>query len=239
MSSELTPAHPPTLEVEALGASYGRRRVLSDVSFAVEQGTILALLGRNGAGKSTTLMSIAGFVQRAEGAIRVDGRVLSGSPQRRAREALGLVAKGRSIFASLTVAENIQLGDVEAEEVLAMFPELRKRMLVKAGQLSGGEQQMLTVARALLRGPRVLMLDELTAGLSPAISDRLIDVVVSETAKRRMAVLVVEQHVHVAEKLATRALIMGDGRVQLSLDQHEFRTRASEIEHIYLGRPTP
>jgi branched-chain amino acid transport system ATP-binding protein len=226
----------PVLRVEKLSASYGRRRILHDVDLEVRAGEVLAILGRNGAGKSTVLMSIAGHVSQVTGDVTVDGVPLTGSPHRRARR-LGLVNKGRSLFTSLSVADNLAVGGVAPAEVIAVFPELADRLTVRAGMLSGGEQQMLTVARALLRGPRVLMLDELTAGLSPALSERIIDVVVRETAARKMAVIVVEQHVHVAEKIAHRGLIMGEGRVQLNLGQEEFRARSGEIENVYLGRP--
>jgi branched-chain amino acid transport system ATP-binding protein len=226
----------PVLRVEKLSASYGRRRILHDVDFEVHAGQVLAILGRNGAGKSTVLMSIAGHVSQVTGTVTVDSAPLAGSPHRRARQ-LGLVNKGRSLFPSLSVADNLAVGGVAPAELTAVFPELADRLTVRAGMLSGGEQQMLTVGRALLRGPRVLMLDELTAGLSPAMSERIVDVVVRETAARKMAVIVVEQHLHVAEKIAHRGLIMGEGRVQLSLGLEEFRDRADEIENVYLGRP--
>ncbi|MGC0365447.1 branched-chain amino acid transport system ATP-binding protein [Rhodococcus sp. 27YEA15] len=224
------------LDVRGLTAGYGRRTVISDVDFSVGRGEIVALLGRNGAGKSTTLMAIAGFVRGTVGVVTVDGRPLTGPAYRRARAAISLVVKGRSLFTSLTVAENLELAGVRSDSVLELFPELAPRLKVKAGLLSGGEQQLLAVARALLREQKVVLLDELTFGLSPAMAARVIDVVTAQTAARGLAVVAVEQHLHVAERLATHAIVLGEGRVRLSVTRAELLDKGPDIERVYLGR---
>ncbi|CAN7312040.1 MULTISPECIES: ABC transporter ATP-binding protein [unclassified Caballeronia] len=228
----------PVLEVRGLSAGYGRRQVLQDVSFSVRAGEVLALLGRNGAGKSTTLLSIAGFIPEARGQILLHGRPLEGAPHQRAKAGTGLVIKGRSLFASLTVAENMRLAGLKPDALLGIFPELEPRLAVLAGQLSGGEQQMVAVARALLRRPRIVLLDELTFGLSPSMSRRVVDAVLRQAKADEIAVLAVEQHLHIAERIATHVAIIGDGVVKLHLDRAELLHRAHEIEAIYLGAVT-
>ncbi|WP_144114237.1 ABC transporter ATP-binding protein [Paraburkholderia sp. BCC1886] len=225
----------PVLETRGLRAAYGHRQILNGLSLSVNAGEIVALLGRNGAGKSTTLLAIAGFIADVKGDILLDGRPLTGAPHRRARSGTGLVIKGRSLFASLTVADNLRLCDLDPRALLAIFPELEPRLDVLAGQLSGGEQQMVAVARALLRRPRVVLLDELTFGLSPAMARRVVDAVVEQSRREGIAVLAVEQHIHIAERIATHAAIVADGVVKLHLRRDELLARAHEIEEIYLG----
>ncbi|MDR5781148.1 ATP-binding cassette domain-containing protein [Caballeronia sp. LZ065] len=225
----------PVLSVRNLRAGYGQRPILRDISFDVHPGEIVALLGRNGAGKSTTLLAIAGFIADAQGQILLDGHALDGAPHERARRGAGLVIKGRSLFASLTVAENMRLANLDADALLGIFPELESRLDVQAGQLSGGEQQMTAVARALLRRPRVVLLDELTFGLSPAMSQRVVDAVVRRAHGDGIAVLAVEQHIHIAERIATHAVIVAEGSVKLHVARDELVARAGEIEAIYLG----
>ncbi|MGF6573425.1 amino acid/amide ABC transporter ATP-binding protein 2, HAAT family [Paraburkholderia fungorum] len=225
----------PVLELRRLRAGYGHRRILNDISLSVEAGEIVALLGRNGAGKSTTLLAIAGFIADVEGEILLDGRPLTGPAHQRARAGTGLVIKGRSLFGSLSVADNLRLCDLAPAALLDIFPELEPRLGVAAGQLSGGEQQMVAVARALLRRPRVVLLDELTFGLSPAMARRVVDAVVSQSRNEGIAVLAVEQHIHIAERIATHAAIVADGEVKLHLRRDELLARAHEVEAIYLG----
>ncbi|MEK8174398.1 ABC transporter ATP-binding protein [Streptomyces sp. M19] len=236
----MSPAEPtrtPVLEVSGLKAGYGRRQILFDVNLTVRPGEVLALLGRNGAGKSTTLLAIAGFVPTTGGRVLVNGVPLEGPPHRRARETLGLVIKGRSLFGSLSVRENLSLAGLAPDDLLTIFPELEPRLDVRAGQLSGGEQQMLAVARAPLRRPRLVLLDELTFGLSPSMANRLVEAVVRQARADGIAVLAVEQHIHVAERIATHAAVIGNGVVRLHLGREELLERAAEIEEIYLGRP--
>lgn len=230
-------ASTPALSVRGLTAGYGRRTVIHDIDLTVGRGEIVVLLGRNGAGKSTTLMAIAGFLRGVEGEVTVGGRPLSGTPYERARTATSLVLKGRSLFPSLTVRDNLRLADVDTAEVLELFPQLEARVGTRAGALSGGEQQLVAVGRALLRPNPVVLLDELTFGLSPAMASRLIEVVTREVAARGLAVLAVEQHIHIAQRLADRALILGEGRVRLALRRDELTRRSDEIENVYLGRP--
>ena len=228
---------PPVLELRGLRASYGQREILHGVDLQVAPGEVLALLGRNGAGKSTVLLTIAGFIAATGGEILLLGEPLTGPAYQRARSDIGLVVKGRSLFASLTVRENLKLADVSDHALLEIFPELESRLDVRAGQLSGGEQQMVAVARALLRRPRIVLLDELTFGLSPAMAVRVVDAVVRQARADGVAVLAVEQHLHIAERIATSAAVIGDGVVRLHLQRDELIRRADEIERIYLGRP--
>ncbi|MCY0386723.1 ATP-binding cassette domain-containing protein [Robbsia sp. Bb-Pol-6] len=227
----------PVLEVRGLRAAYGRRQVLRDVTFNVAAGDVLTLLGRNGAGKSTTLLAIAGFVPNTQGEILLNGQPLCGPPHARMRQALGLVVKGRSLSGSLSVADNLRLAGVSRKELLELFPEMERRMTVAAGQLSGGEQQMLAVGRALLRRPQLVLLDELTFGLSPSMSRRVVDAVLAQAARDGIAVVAVEQHIHIAERIATHAAVIGEGVVRLHLHRDELLRRAAEIEAIYLGLP--
>lgn len=227
----------PVLSARGISVRYGHRQILHSVDFDIRAGEILALLGRNGAGKSTTLLAVAGFVPEARGDIRLNGVPLRGPAYQRARVGLGLVIKGRSLFASLSVADNLRLADLHPDALLTLFPELLPRLNVPAGQLSGGEQQMVAVARALLRRPRAVLLDELTFGLSPAMSARVADVVVGMARQDGIAILAVEQHVHVAERIGTHAAVIGDGGIQLHLTKAELTARAREIEADYLGYP--
>jgi branched-chain amino acid transport system ATP-binding protein len=237
------PGSPPPLAsglaVRGLTAGYGRRTVIHDIDLSVGAGETVVLLGRNGAGKSTTLMAIAGFVPGASGVVEVDGRPLAGPPYARARSALSLVIKGRSLFPTLSVRDNLDLAGVSVGALLEIFPQLAPRVNVPAGQLSGGEQQLVAVGRALLRPASVILLDELTFGLSPATSSQLINVVTREAAARGLAVLAVEQHLHIAERLADRVIVLGEGRVRLALRRDELAARSDEVEHIYLGRSGP
>jgi branched-chain amino acid transport system ATP-binding protein len=228
---------PARLVVDIDAAGYGHRTVIQDVHFSVARGTICTLLGRNGAGKSSVLLTCAGFIGERTSAVQLDGRPLTGPPYARARQGLTTVLKGRSLFASLTVAENFEMGGVTVEEAVELFPELSNRLGVQAGVLSGGEQQMVTVARGLLRRPAAILIDELTFGLSPAVTDRLLDALVSKVAEFDIAAVVVEQHLHFAQAVADEAIVMGEGRLRLRVSAKELAAREEEIERVYLGRP--
>jgi branched-chain amino acid transport system ATP-binding protein len=226
---------PKALEVERLTAGYGPMAVIHDVSLSLDHGEIVGLLGRNGAGKTTTLMAIAGFLGTCKGTVLVNGEIASGPAYRRTRHSLGIVLEGRSVFPSLTVGQNLTLAKASIEESLALFPELGSRLNLRAGLLSGGEQQMLALSRAVGRHPKVLLIDELSFGLAPTVCDRIFDALRDVTARTSMAILLVEQHIHYAASLVSRALIMNEGSIRLEVAGDELHSREAEIEAIYLG----
>jgi branched-chain amino acid transport system ATP-binding protein len=222
------------LEVDGLCAGYGGLPIVQDLSLAVGDGEVVAIIGRNGAGKTTTLAAIGGLLKSSVNRLLVDGKPLSGPPFRRSRSEIGLVLEGRSVFPSLTVTQNLSVGRVAADVVFESFPELGRRKNVRAGDLSGGEQQILSLARAIARAPRVLLIDELSFGLAPAICNRLFEVI-RQYARGGRAVLLVEQHLHYAELVADRVLVMHQGRICLETSAADLRSREAEIEHVYLG----
>jgi branched-chain amino acid transport system ATP-binding protein len=235
MTIEAADSRSTGLEVRGLSAGYGAASVVSELNLHVGVGEVVAMLGRNGAGKTTTLMAIGGFVRRSAGVITIDGKVISGPPHRRMRELVGLVLEGRSVFPPLTTAHNLRVGGVAVADALRLFPELEPRLHVRAGNLSGGEQQMLSLARAMCRRPRVLLLDELSFGLAPVVCDRLFSRVREFAEDHGIAVVLVEQHLHYAARVADRAVVMNQGQIALELPSSELESRAGEVEQLYLG----
>jgi len=235
MTLEVTHPRSTGLDVRGLSAGYGAAPVISGLTLHVEPGEVVAMLGRNGAGKTTTLMAIGGFVKRSAGDITIDGNAMGGPPHRRMRGLVGLVLEGRSVFPPLTTAQNLKVGDVAVADALQLFPELEARLNVRGGNLSGGEQQMLSLARAMCRRPRVLLLDELSFGLAPVICERLFSRVRQFAADHGIAVVLVEQHLHYAAQVADRAVVMSQGRIALELPASELASRAGEVEQLYLG----
>jgi branched-chain amino acid transport system ATP-binding protein len=225
------------LEVTGLSAGYGSAPVISGLDLRAEAGEVVAMLGRNGAGKTTALMAIGGFLKRSSGAITVNGTPISGAPHHRMRNHIGLVLEGRSVFAPLTTAQNLKVGRVAIADAVRLFPELEPRLHVRAGSLSGGEQQMLSLVRAMCRRPRVLLLDELSFGLAPIVCDRLFSGVRQFAAEHDIAVVVVEQHLHYAAMVSDRVVVMNQGRIALELPSSQLVSRAGEIEQLYLGGP--
>jgi branched-chain amino acid transport system ATP-binding protein len=223
------------LDVRGLSAGYGAASVISGLNLHVDAGEVVAMLGRNGAGKTTTLMAIGGFVKRSAGVITVDGNAISGAPHHRMRGLVGLVLEGRSVFPPLTTAQNLKVGGVAVADALGLFPELEARLNVRAGNLSGGEQQMLSLARAMCRRPRALLLDELSFGLAPVICERLFSRIREFAADHDIAVVLVEQHLHYAAQVADRAVVMSQGQIALELPSSELASRAGEVEQLYLG----
>lgn len=225
------------LDVRGLSAGYGAAPVISALDLHVDAGEVVALLGRNGAGKTTTLMAVGGFLKRSGGVVTVDGAAVSGPPHRRMRGLVGLVVEGRSVFSPLTTAQNLKVGGVGIADALRLFPELEARLQVRAGNLSGGEQQMLSLARAMCRRPRVLLLDELSFGLAPVVCDRLFSRIRQFAEGHDMAVVLVEQHLHYAALVADRAVVMNQGQIALELPSSQLMSRGAEIEQLYLGGP--
>jgi branched-chain amino acid transport system ATP-binding protein len=206
------------LEAEGLHTYYGKSHILHGVGLTVGEGEIVTLLGRNGAGKSTTLRSLMGLTHPKEGTVHIFGATTTDwPPYRIAALGVGFVPEGRRIFANLTVEENLKVpierpGPWTIARIYELFPRLAQRKSNKGRQLSGGEQEMLSISRALLLNPRLLMLDEPSQGLAPLIVQNVFDVIVS-MRKEGMSILLVEQNVRAAVEIADRAYVLDDGRV--------------------------
>lgn len=215
------------LRVENLHAYYDKSHILHGLNFDIKSGEILALLGRNGVGRSTTLKAIMGML-KAEGSIRFRGNEILGLPSFKiAQSGIGYVPENREIFAELSVAQNLQLGKKsgvndqaqwQLDEMYDLFPVLRERRHVKAGVLSGGEQQMLSLSRSLLGNPDLLLIDEPTEGLAPKIIELLRDFFI-RIKQRGIAILLVEQKLNLALQVADRFLILGHGQTVFEGDQ--------------------
>jgi branched-chain amino acid transport system ATP-binding protein len=227
-------AKAPMMEARGLSAGYGAVPVIHAVDLAVRPGEVVALLGPNGAGKTTTLLALSGELPRAGGEVLFDTTPANAPLHRLARRGLAFVTEERSVFMELSTRDNLRAGRCDEERALALFPELRQRIGVRGGLLSGGEQQMLTLARALARAPRVLLADELSLGLAPLVVKRLLEAVRRAATEEGTAVLLVEQHVRKVLHYADRVYVMQRGRIALELDAAEARSRIGEIEDSYL-----
>lgn len=233
------------LEVRALDVHYGGIRALREVSLRVESGEIVALLGSNGAGKTTTLRAISGLTAISGGAVFFEGRSLRGRPPDEiVRAGIGHCPEGRRVFSRMTVRENLELGAytvasraVAAERlayVLAAFPRLEERLSQPAGTLSGGEQQMLAIGRALMSGPRLLMLDEPSLGLSPLLVGTIFRVI-RELNERGTTMLLVEQNARQALRIAHRGYVLETGSVRFE-DSGANLLENPAVAQAYLGR---
>lgn len=231
------------LSVRDLYAGYGNKTVLRGVSLDVPRGAVVALLGANGAGKSTLLKSVVGLLQRTAGAIELNGNPLPNStPDRALKAGVSLVPEQRELFLGLSVADNLRLGgflrrqsrqiDADCERLLTIFPSLRKRASQSARTLSGGEQQMLAIARALMGRPSILLLDEPSLGLAPKIVEEIFDIV-RQISAEGTAVLLVEQNAAMALDVAEYGYVMDLGQVTLKGNATELKT-SSIIRNSYL-----
>ncbi len=233
-----------TLVIEGLDVHYGAVHALRGVSLKVEPGQIVTLIGSNGAGKSTTLRAVSGLVKPSGGSIRFDDKPLAGLPPHDiVRLGIAHAPEGRGIFANLTVHENLELGSYirrdragiadDRDKALALFPRLRERLHQSAGTLSGGEQQMLAIARALLARPRLLLLDEPSLGLAPQIV-QVIFGIIRDINLAGTTILLVEQNAHMALKVAHYAYVLEVGAVAMA-DKASVLAASDAVRKAYLG----
>jgi branched-chain amino acid transport system ATP-binding protein len=225
----------PLLECRKLAAGYGAVAVVRDLDLRVEPGEVVALIGPNGAGKTTTLLTLAGELPVISGDVVFRGAVTRAPLHRRARLGMGFVTEERSVFMALTAEENLRVAGVSRADAVELFPELAPLMGRTAGLLSGGEQQMLTLARAVARAPKLLLIDELSLGLAPVIVRRLLQTVRRVATERSTGILLVEQHVRQALQVADRVYVMQRGRIAISGTGEEVHGRIDEIEATYLS----
>jgi branched-chain amino acid transport system ATP-binding protein len=223
------------LRARKLDGGYNGAPVVHGIDLTVDRGEVVALLGPNGAGKTTTLMTLAGELAPIAGDVELDDHPTTQPLHRRARAGVSFVSEERAIFRRLTPAQNFRVAGVEAADALELFPELQSRLKVPAGLLSGGEQQMLALAWALARRPRLLLADELSLGLAPRVVRRLLGAVRSAANDLGVGVLLVEQHVAAALAVADRAYVMRRGRIEIEGPTQELRERIDEIEASYLS----
>jgi branched-chain amino acid transport system ATP-binding protein len=222
------------LEAVAVSAGYGGQPVIRDLNVSVGRGEIVGILGANGAGKSTTLRALVGEIPLLGGKVRWRGVENRAPLYRRARDGLGYVPEDRSVFPALTVEENLRVGRGSVGDALDFFPELKPNLKRKAGLLSGGQQQMVTLGRALAGRPDVLVVDELSQGLAPLLVRRLF-VALEEAAARGVGVVLVEQHARLALGVAGRVYIMRRRQFVLEAPSAEVRHDIDRLQELYLG----
>jgi branched-chain amino acid transport system ATP-binding protein len=241
MIADPTSATAPTaaLECRQVRSGYSSLTVVRDLDLAVPAGGVLAILGPNGAGKTTLLLTIAGMLRRTAGEVLVDGRVVpAGHPTAASRAGIVLVPDDRALFCNLTVHDNLRAARSPgggSDDVVDLFPALRKRWKVDAGSLSGGEQQMLALARALVQRPRVLLIDEMSMGLAPIVVEQMMPVVRQIADDTGAVVVLVEQHVRLALEVADTAIVLAHGRVALAGDATDLARDLPALEAAYLG----
>lgn len=235
----------PLLDVRRLSVSYGRITAVRDVSLEVHPGELVGVIGANGAGKSTLLMAIAGALRPAKGSIRLGGReIIGAAPERLVEAGIALVPERRRIFSRLTVEDNLRIGmsrrrdraaaRLELEELLTRFPALRDRFKLRAGNLSGGEQQQLAIARSLLTAPKLMLIDEPSLGLGPQLVDEVFRVL-GELKQNGVTVLLVEQHAERTIRTADRTYVLRTGRINATGTASELLADSAALSDLYLG----
>ncbi len=231
------------LEVKDLNVSYGGIKAVKDISFAVPKGEVVTLIGANGAGKSSTLRSIVGLVKPESGSILLKGEELAGVPTEQiVTKGITLVPEGRRVFPDMTVAENLKIGaymrkdslDEDMNWVYDLFPRLKERSWQLAGTLSGGEQQMLAIGRALMSRPEIIMMDEPSLGLAPIVVKGVFDII-REINKQGVTILLVEQNANMALKAANLGYVMETGRITMTGTGAELLEN-EEVKAAYLGK---
>jgi branched-chain amino acid transport system ATP-binding protein len=223
------------IEAKNLSAGYGKMAVVRDIDIHVGAGEVVALIGANGAGKTTTLLTLAGELSPLAGEIRFLGQPTTSPMHVRCRNGLGYVTEERSVIMDMSVADNLKLADVPRQVAFGYFPALESIVNRRAGLCSGGEQQMLSLARALGRDPKVLLADELSLGLAPIIVTNLLRAVRDAAVERGIGVILVEQHVRQALKIADRVYVMERGHITLSGSSAEVGGQLDKIEAAYLS----
>ena len=234
----------PLLQIHELDARYGPIQALRQVSLHIDSGEIVTLIGANGAGKSTLLMSLFGDPQPAGGWIRYQGHDITGLPTHQiAKRGIAQAPEGRRIFAAMSVEENLLMGaipvgmdhmDADLIKVFELFPRLKERRNQRAGTLSGGEQQMLAIGRALMQNPRVLLLDEPSMGLAPLLVEEIFNIIRRLNAEQQTTILLVEQNAQAALQVAHRAYVLETGRISMSGDAQTLLNDPAVID-AYLG----
>jgi branched-chain amino acid transport system ATP-binding protein len=233
------------LEIRNLEVQYGSIRALHGISLEVPEGAIITLIGANGAGKSTTLRAISGLVKSAKGSVTYDGRNITNLPAHRiVAQGLCHVPEGRMVFANLTVLENLQMGaflrkdrSAIAEDMeygFHLFPRLKERLQQPAGTMSGGEQQMLAIARALMSRPRCLMLDEPSLGIAPILTRCIFEQIVAINRERKTTILLVEQNANLALRISHYGYVLETGKVLLQ-DEAKALLQNPQVREAYLG----
>jgi branched-chain amino acid transport system ATP-binding protein len=232
------------LVIEDLKVAYGGIKAVKGISLGVDKGELVCLIGANGAGKTTTLKAICGLIAPADGLIRYEGEVINGEPSfRLVRKGLAMVPEGRGVFGQLTIAENLAMGAytrtdsagirADLEQVYELFPRLRERRLQSAGTLSGGEQQMLAIGRAMLSRPRLLLLDEPSMGLAPMMVQKVFETVQAISAQG-VTILLIEQNAKRALEISDRGYVMESGEITLAGDAASLLTDP-KVRAAYLG----
>ena len=237
-------SEPPVLDCQALDVGYGKLTVARDITFSLAPKKVLAILGPNGAGKTTLLMTLAGFLSPRSGTIRMNGNVVKGSSPRRMNQAgLVLVPDFRALFVELNPIQNLKLAaprGADLDPVLDLFPALTRRSKLRVADLSGGEQQMLAIARALVQSPKLLLIDEMSMGLAPIAVESLMPVIRQVADEHGASVIMVEQHVQLALEVADEAMVIVHGSVVLAGGAEQFRKDTGAVQAAYMGAaPAP
>jgi branched-chain amino acid transport system ATP-binding protein len=225
----------PLIECRDLSAGYGKLAAIRNIDLQVHAGEVVALIGRNGAGKSSTLLALSGALKPMTGEVRWKGRLTKAPLHTRCKHGLSYLTEERSIIMNMSAADNLRLGGVTRAQAAALFPELEPTLKRTAGLLSGGEQQMVALARALGREPELLLADELSLGLAPLIVARLLKAIRAAADERGVAILLVEQHVRQALAVADRVYVIERGSITMSGPVSEMAGRIDEIEAAYLS----